>query len=77
MDFNPDISLTRSKVYIRQTFILPAASLKNTSTAPLQRGKMPPNECPDIGIKHSDGEARILKLLEILTTPFQLLPGPL
>ena len=41
-----------------------------TLTAPLQRGKTPPNECPGYGTKQSDGEApAMLELWGMRSTP--------
>ena len=54
--------------------------LKNTLTAPLQRGKTPPpNECPGYDTKQSDGEVpAVLELWRMRSTPsLPLLPGPL
>ena len=34
--------------------------LWNMTTAPLQRGKPPPNECPGYDTKLSDGEALVI-----------------
>ena len=53
--------------------------LKNTLTAPLQRGKTPPNECPRYDTKQSDGEVSVmLELWGIQSTPsLPLLPDPL
>ena len=53
--------------------------LKNTLTAPLQRGKTPRNECPGYDTKQSDGEVlAMLELWGMRSTPLlPLLPGPL
>ena len=50
----------------------------NMSTAPLQRGKTPPNKCPGYDTKQSDGEVPvILELWGMWSTPsLLLLPGP-
>ena len=52
--------------------------LLNTLTAPLQRGKTPPNECPGYNTKQSDGEVPVmLGLWGVRSTPsLPLLPGP-
>ena len=51
----------------------------NTPTAPLQRGKTSPNECPGYDTKQSDGEVRaVLELWGMRSTPsLPLLPDPL
>ena len=51
--------------------------LYNTLTAPLQRGKTPPNECPAYDTKQSDGEdPAVRELWGIRSTPsLSLLPG--
>ena len=53
--------------------------LYNTLTAPLQRGKTPPNECPGYDTKQSDGEVpAVLELWGMRSTPsLPSLPGPL
>ena len=53
--------------------------LENTPTAPLQRSKTPPNECPVNDPKQSDGEAPVILELWGMrsTTSLPLLPGSL
>ena len=55
--------------------MLPSQSL----TAPLQRGKTPPNECPGYDTELSDGEVpAVLELWGMRSTPsLPSLPGPL
>ena len=64
----------------RTDYLLPSQlGLKNTLTAPLQRGKIPPNECPAYDTKQSDGEVpAVLELWGMRSTPsLPSLPGPL
>ena len=53
--------------------------LYNTLTAPLQRGKTPPNECPVYDTKQPDGEVpAVQELWGMRSTPsLPSLPGPL
>ena len=60
--------------------VLPSRlGLLNTLTAPLQRGKTPPHECPRYDTKQSDGEVPVMLgpwgIWSALSLP--LLPGPL
>ena len=62
------------------TALLPSwLGVQNTLTAPLQRGKIPPNECPVYDTKQSDGEVPVmLELWGMQSTPLlPSLPGPL
>ena len=53
--------------------------LTSRLTAPLERGKTPPNECPGYDTKQSDGEVpAVMELWGMLSThSLPLLPGPL
>ena len=54
-------------------------ALKNSPTAPLQRDKTLPNECPGYDTKQSDGEVPVITgLWGMLSNPsLPLLPDPL
>ena len=53
--------------------------LKNTSSASLQRGKTPPNQCPEYDLKQSDGDTVVMvELWGIRSSPIlSSLPDPL
>ena len=49
--------------------------LWNTLTAPLQKGKTPPYECPGYDTKDSDGDVPVMPEWGALLLPGPLLPG--
>ena len=66
--------------WVIHNYSLPSRlGLEDTTTATLQRGKTPPNECPGYDTKQSDGEVPVkLKLWGMQSTlSLPSLPGPL
>ena len=71
---NTNNSILKSIICLPSRF-----GLYNTPTAPLWRGKTPPNECPGYDTRQFDGEVPVILELRVMqcTFSFPLLQGPL